>query len=280
MHAPPVAPPHIPSAPPVAPASPTIEARYTAATLEKCARIQARQTVQTTFIIITITLVATLLSGKIDFEKLTDYMSLILMVGFPFVAAIFAVWCGNQDTTIALLDSFCYELEEYGSRHSGHPSAPRWYDSNDRWFDRSVVGRYWSNVAFGVALFGASLPGTIIIYVIGRRDLALICQMVVVCTMIVHRLFRYRVANQLSVRRRFHAVTAGLALVVAGMVTVYLHAVPYSHRKQDPPKTQIDYAVHLIVLSSLVSILPMAIHIEFERRRMEFLNGRRPRQEG
>lgn len=245
---------------------PSVDSRYMAATLEKCARIQARQLVQVTSIASAATLVAALLAGKLDSALLSNYMTLVLAVGPPCVASIFAAWCGNQDSVIALLDSFCRRLEEVGETSSGQTNLPRWYDPKQQWFGPSVIGRYWSHVAFGFALFAASMPGTLIMYMIGYKESAISAQIFIAIAVLVHRSFRIPVPNQRSFRIRRLAVTA---VIVIAMMTMGLILSNVSAK--DPVANLITHPHYILAVSTIVSIMPVSILIEFERRRIRCL---------
>ncbi|MBM3982253.1 MAG: hypothetical protein FJ304_18700 [Planctomycetes bacterium] len=247
---------------------PTIEARYTAATLEKCARIQARQFVQVTYLTIATTLVAALIAARAELANMGNYSSFVLTVGVPCVAAIFAAWCGNQDSVIALLDSYCYALEQYGKEISTAIHVPSWCDVHDKWFRKSVVGRYWSNVAFGIALFGASLPGTLIIFFIGYKEAAILSQICVVAVIVIFRYIVLPPSRQPGNTTRYHIVTVVLFVAIVAMLLIFNHLsvrTPVAHR--------IDLPYHVLVSSSLASLLPLVVHILFESRRVTFLDG-------
>ncbi len=245
---------------------PSIESRYTAATLEKCSRIQARQIVQLTYISLSGPLVATLLSGGFYLiPQLSDYAAFVLAVGVPCVAAIFAAWCGNQDSVIALLDSYCRRLEEFGAELTGRDDAPRWYGPQHPWFPASVIGRNWSHVAFGVALFGASLPGTLIIYLIDFKRDAIAAQFAIVLLGLAYRLWRLPAALQPLNRLRYHVVTGVLVLALAAIAMIFFYVTPR------PVEHRINYPHHILVFSAIASLLPLAIYLEFERRRIHFL---------
>jgi hypothetical protein len=249
---------------------PSIDSRYTAATLEKCARIQARQAIQLTYIVISTTMVAALLSGKLEITQLGNYATFVLTVGIPCVAAIFAAWSGNQDSVIAMLDSYCFKLEDYGAAKSGCKDVPRWYDFHNHTFDPSLIGRYWANVAFAVALSGSSLPGTLIIYLIGFKREAILAQILLLACVLVYRYVRVPPSRQPGVTTRYHAVTISFFVVLTAMLLIASHVTGRVRLENN-----LDYPEHILVSSTLASFFPLAIHIEFERRRMVFLERNR-----
>jgi hypothetical protein len=247
---------------------PSIEQRYSSATIEKSARIQARQLIQLTYITILATLLAAILSGRLELKILSNYSALVLCVGVPCLATVFAAWCGNHDASIALLDNYCRRLEIFGARFST-ATAPGWYDASDYWYHKSTIGRYWSNVAFGIVLFGSSLMTTLIFYGLQFKHSALSCQAGIMAFIIVYRVFRLPVAqyyHDQGMRFRYYSVTVTLFAVCTAVIVSIFHVTIH-----DIGEIRIEYPYHILTAATVASLFPNLVHIEFERRRLKCL---------
>jgi|GEM_PF-5177414 len=251
--------------------SPSLDVRYTAANLEKGARVQARQFVQITFTAMLATLITLMMQSRESLEKFTDLQALALSGGSAVFGLVVAAWVGQQDFLIGLLDSYCRELEAFGERDrpasDGETTrkVPCWHQPDRGWISRGFDSRFWINNAFGLILIGTALPNTTLLYMTNHRQFAtLLLGFLFVCSFVLRIQCIPRIVER-KVKTKYFIVSS--LLILSALI---LAALSFQVKDQ-PVGANYDYHQMVGSVSCMISVGTIALYVWFERKRCRVL---------
>lgn len=134
--------------------------RYASAWQEINARIQSRQTVNMTYVIVSSGCVILILSA-ISQNKIQDWSELIVL--WPaFIAWSFAFWNRHNEATIGILSSYCRECERIVDRDNTS-GVPSFHMDEQCWILEAKKYRKYSDRGLIVAYLFSVFPSVVLL---------------------------------------------------------------------------------------------------------------------